>query len=126
MNKMNQNPKQIILKVLEIIGYEDDKEKFANEFLSLCLQQALVALTQTLPQDKQDQLTQRSSLTPPDKMEELLLEYFSAEKLQEDIKEASRTTFEDYLKEIIPTLNENQKNKLEQYLSSQVPATVNP
>ena len=116
---MNTNPKQIILQVLEIIGYEDDKEKFANDFLSLCLQEALLNLTQELPQDKQDQLAQRMSLITPDKTEALLLEYFPKEKVEEAVKEASRSTFEEYLQTITSTLNDDQGNKLEQYLSSQ-------
>lgn len=121
---MNHDPKQIILQVLEIIGYEDDKEKFANKFLSLCLQKALVNLTQELPQDKQDQLTQRMSLTAPDQMQNLLSQYFPKEKFETAVKEASRSTFEEYLKTIIPTLNEEQRSKLEIYLSSQISATV--
>lgn len=120
------NPKQIILQVLEIIGYEDDKEKYANDFLSLCLQKALVSLSQELSQEKQDELTQRLSLTKPEDMEKLLLEFFSQEKYEEVVKTASQSLFEEYLQTIIPTLNEEQKNKLEQYLSSQVPAAVNP
>jgi len=121
---MNSNPKQIILQVLEIIGYEGDKSKYANDFLSLCLQKAFMSLVQELPQDKQDQLTQRMSLTTPDKMEALLLEYFPKEKFENAVKEASRSTFEEYLQTIIPTLNEEQSNKLEQYFSSQAPAAV--
>ncbi len=121
---MNQDPKQIILQVLGIIGYEGDKDKYANDFLSLCLQKALVDLMRELPQDKQDQLTQRMSLITPDKMETLLLEYFPKEKFETAVKEASRSTFEEYLKTIIPTLNEDQHSKLETYLSSQAPATV--
>ncbi len=120
----NKDPKQIILQVLEIIGYEDDKEKYANEFLTLCLQKALVSLTGELPQDKQDQLTQRISLTALDQLEKPLLEYFPKEKFEEAVKEASRSTFEEYIQTIIPTLNEDQRNKLEQYLSSQASAAV--
>lgn len=121
---MNHDPKQIILQVLEIIGYEEDKDKYANDFLALCLQKAFVNLTQELPQDKQDQLRQRISLTQPEKTEALLLEYFQKDKFEAAVKEASASTFEDYLKTIIPTLNDDQKNKLEAYLSSQAPATA--
>lgn len=121
---MNTNPKQIILKVLEIIGYEDDKDKYANDFLALCLQKAFVNLVKELPQDKQDQLTQRISLTSGEKAQALLLEYFPKEKFEVAVKEASQSTFEEYLKTIIPTLNEEQRSKLESYLSSQAPAAV--
>ena len=121
---MNQNPKQIILDVLNAIGYEDDKQKYVNDFLSLCLQKALVSLARELPQEKQDQLTQRLSLVSADKMEPILLEYFPKEKFEEAVKDASSSTFQEYLETIIPILNDDQRNKIEAYLSSQTPATA--
>lgn len=115
---MNQDPKQAILQVLDAIGYENDKEKFVDEFLVLCLQKALTNLMEKLPQDKQYQLIHKMSLTPPEKKQNILSEYFQKDKFDSAVKEASQSTFEDYLKTIIPTLKDDQKNKLEQILSS--------
>ncbi len=115
---MNQNPKQIILQVLDRIGFEDDKEKFANDFLLLCFQQALGNLAKELPSDKQTELTQRMSLISENQVEQLLLEYFPKEKLEEAVKQSSGTLFEEYLQTIIPTLNPDQQEKLGSFLST--------
>ncbi len=116
---MNKDPKQIILQVLEIIGYTDNKEKFANEFLGLILQKSINNLAEKLPQDKIDQLRQRISLTGPEKFENLLKDYFSGEELNESVKKVSENMFREYLEEVKPTLNDTQKENLQKFLSAQ-------
>jgi hypothetical protein len=116
---MKNDPKQIILEVLSIIGYENDKDKFASEFVTLCMQKAVSNLINGMPQDKQDQVLQRLSLTTPDSWGTLLSEYVPEENLAAAIKDTSSLIFQDYIKEIEPTLNDEQRNKLSQYLSSQ-------
>ena len=49
---MNKNPKDTLLETLTIIGYTDDRDKFAEEFLNLCQQQAFLNLIQKLPKEK--------------------------------------------------------------------------
>lgn len=112
------NPKEIILKVLEIINYQDDKEKFANEFLGLILQNSINNLAEKLPQDKLDQLRQRLSLSKPEKLETLLNDYFSSEELNDSVKKVSENMFKEYLEEVSPTLDEAQKENLQKYLNS--------
>lgn len=111
------NPKEIILQVLEIIGYTDDREKFANDFLGLILQNSINNLSENLPQDKIDQLRQRLSLSKPEKLETLLKDYFSGEELNDSVKKVSENMFKEYLEEVGPTLNESQKENLQKYLS---------
>ncbi len=106
---MNQNPQFILLQVLDIIGYIDNKEDFTNKFFQLCKQQAIVDLVKSLPSDKQTALESNSSL---------LKEYFSEEQMADALEKATRETFQSYLQEIIPTLNDKQKSELEIYLKS--------
>ena len=112
------DPKQLIVDVLESIGYEENKDKFASDFLSISLQEAMMNLMQGLPQDKQDQLTHRVSLVGPDKLEGLLLEYFSKEDFSNALSKASSSAIESYLETISGSLNDEQKTKLEQHLST--------
>ncbi|MBP9716836.1 MAG: hypothetical protein KBD51_02730 [Candidatus Levybacteria bacterium] len=112
------NPKEIILNVLEIIGYSDDREKFANEFLGLILQKSINNLAEKLPQNKLDQLRQRLSLSKPEKLETLLKDYFSGEELNESVKKVSENMFKEYLEEVGPTLSNSQKEDLQKYLTS--------
>ncbi len=112
------NPKEIILKVLEIIGYQDDKEKFANDFLGLILQKSINNLAEKLPQDKLDQFRQRVSLTSPEKFENLIKDYFSQDELNDSVKTVSENMFKEYLEEISPTLSDGQRENLQNYLKS--------
>lgn len=49
---MNQNPKDIIIKVLEIIGYADDKQEFADKFIRICEEEAMIQIIHELPQNE--------------------------------------------------------------------------
>lgn len=111
------NPKEIILQVLEIIGYQDDREKFSNDFLGLILQKSINDLAEKLSQDKIDQLRQRLSLTTPEKLETLLKEYFSKEELDSSVRKVSESMFKEYLEEVSPTLSDTQRENLQNYLS---------
>lgn len=106
---MIQNPRELFLQVLEIIGYSDDREEFTNKFFQLCEQQAIVNLVKSLPQDKQ---------TDPDPNNLLLKKYFTQEQVATNLQEATRETFNSYLQTVIPTLNNKQKTDLETYLKS--------
>lgn len=115
---MNNDPKKIITQVLEIIGYEDDKESYTNSFLELCYQKALLVLIDKLSEEKQQQLNQRLSLTSADEKRKLFEEYFSKEDIEEAMKNAAKVTFEEFIKSVEPTLNDDQRNKLTDYLNS--------
>lgn len=114
---LNMNPRRIILDVLEIIGYTDDRDKFANDFLGLILQNSINNLSEKLPQDKIDQLRQRLSLSKPEKLETLLNDYFSSEELNDSVKKVSESMFREYLEEVSPSLNDSQREDLQRYLS---------
>lgn len=90
---MDKDLKQVIVQMLTIIGYTDDKDAFATEFLGLIQQKAMVTFLQSLPKDKQEEYNKVAGDT---------------------LKDA----FAGYTKAIQPTLSEDQKQKLQQYLSS--------
>lgn len=116
---MIQNPRELFLQVLEIIGYSDDREEFTNKFFQLCEQQTIVNLLKSLPQDKQDTLQAESAKqTDPDPNNLLLKKYFTQEQVATNLQEATRETFNSYLQTVIPTLNNKQKTDLETYLKS--------
>lgn len=111
------NPKEIILQVLEIIGYRDDREKFSNDFLGLILQKSINDLAEKLSEDKIEQLRQRLSLTTPEKFESLLKDYFSKEELDASVRKVSENMFKEYIEEVSLTLNDTQRENLQNYLS---------
>lgn len=108
------NNHNILLKILEIIGYSDNKNEFVDEFLKNIQMQSVIDLIQSLPQDQQSQIKKQLSVNPndPNKAADVLKSYFNNEQIQEALKNASKTAMEEYIKAINPTLSSTQKNNL--------------
>ncbi len=108
------NNHNILLKILEIIGYSENKEAFVDEFLKNVQMQSVIDLIQSLPQDKQSEIKDQFSKIQNDqnKASDLLKSYFTEEQIQEALKNSSKTAMEEYIKAINPTLSSTQKNNL--------------
>jgi hypothetical protein len=108
------NPKSIILKILEIIGYKDDKEAFVNEFIKDIKLGALSGLIINLPEEKQKELKTKSEISQgnPQELERIINEYFTPEQIQEATKNSSQKMMSEYLQAINSTLSEEQKTNL--------------
>ncbi len=108
------DPKAILLKILDIIGYSDDKDKFATEFLQNVSLQALLDLFNTLPQDKKDQLQQKIANIGQDaaKMQEELKAFFTEGQLEQAVENASKNAVTEYMKAINPTLSDTQRTSI--------------
>ncbi|MBI2613617.1 MAG: hypothetical protein HYW62_02500 [Candidatus Levybacteria bacterium] len=108
------NNHNILLKILEIIGYSDDKDAFVDEFLKNVQMQSVIDLIQSLPQDKQSEIKEKLAQIQNDqnKASDLLKAYFTEEQIQEALKNSSKKAMEEYIKAINPTLSSAQKNNL--------------
>jgi hypothetical protein len=116
---MNQNPKQLIIQILNIIGYEKDKEKFAEEYWNICIENVIFKLISNFDDNKKIELQNKISLLKQnDNIEKLLLEYFSEDEYKEAVKTESQTMFVEYINTLLPTLNEEQVKKLQEFLAS--------
>lgn len=109
--------KVILLKILEIIGYSEDKDKFATEFLQNVSLQALLDLFNTLPVDQKDQIHQQitSAGNNPQAIQEALKTYFTDSQLQEAIKNSAKNAVTEYIKTIETTLSDSQTQNLTNY-----------
>ena len=116
---MNKNPKDNLLETLTIIGYTDDRDKFAEEFLNLCQQQAFLNLIQKLPKDKREELEKELSQgNSSQKLQEIIRKYFSIKKYTEALEEVTEKAFMGYIEKVLPILSASQKNNLQKFLSS--------
>ena len=117
------NARSILLRILDIIGYTEDKDKFATEFLQNVSLQALLDLFNTLPQDKKDQLQQKIAQVGQDaaKMREELKVYFTEPQLEQAIENSAKNAVTEYIKTIEPTLSDPQKTALTTYFSEIAP-----
>ncbi len=116
---MQQSPKDIIVAVLTIIGYEDDKDAYADEFIKNCEKQAIADAIKALPERKQEELKQRLFWTHvQEKAKAIIVAYVTPEQYREAIQKAAQTAFQRLIEEIIPTLSNEQADKLQSYLQS--------
>lgn len=111
------DPRKIIVEVLSIIGYEDDKEAYAAEFIDLTEKQALLVCLQELPPDKQEAFKkQMSQATEEEHVKEVIKQYVSAEEYTEALKSASQDAFTKFIETLIPELDDEQRDQLQKYL----------
>ena len=103
-----------MLRILDIIGYSEDKEKFTTEFLQNISLQALLDLFNTLPLDKKDQIQQQiaSAGNNPQAARDLLKNYFTESQIEDGIQNASKNAVTEYMKAIDPTLSETQRTSI--------------
>ena len=108
------DPKTILLRILDIIGYSEDKDKFATEFLQNVSLQALLDLFNTLPQDKKDQLQQKIVSVGNDtaKIQVELKVYFTPSQMEQAIEGSAKNAVTEYVKAIDPTLSETQRTNI--------------
>ena len=103
MNKI----KPIIIKVLDIVGYEGDEEKFVVKFLENVQLQAVADLASTLSQETQDKIKHGANIG----------EYFSKEQFAQALKDATKKAFVEYLQGLKNLLSPSQKTDLTKLLS---------
>ncbi len=103
-----QTPQEIIVNILDIIGYGDEKIAFADEFLTLCQQRAVTDLYNSLPQDK------RAGKDPG----QVIKKIFTPAQSLEAIQKTTEKMLNEYLETIYPKLSEEQTKNLRAYLNS--------
>lgn len=115
------NTKAAIDKLLDIVGYNGDKEKTAAEFLKNCQLIALAGLMKTLDEAKKEALKQEiKAPIAPEKVTQIITKYFGPEQFEPAILLATANYFKAYFQTILPSLNESQKENLKTYLEDLV------
>lgn len=110
---------KVIIKLLELIDYSGDKEKFANSFIEICQQEAIADLYSSLPKDKQIKLQQEiSEQEDLTKVQQVFKKYFSGADYGEALKKSTQANFEDYIQSVFPQISDEQQNKVMVFLDS--------
>lgn len=113
-NKLN--PIEIVTRVLDIIGYDGDKEKYANKLVSKCMMKTVDSLAAKLPEDKQKEIVDiLDSESDNLKGWLFLLSQFDKEELSAKFKSVCQEVFFDLAKALEPTLTDTMKAELTTY-----------
>jgi len=113
---MNYDLKQILMHILTIIDYQEDKDAYAAQFIHLCEQQALFEVLKTLPEPKQHGLAQKMRrVTTQQRVNEMLFEFITPEVYSQVLSSVSQKVFSDLLQVLLQDMSADQKMKLQSY-----------
>lgn len=115
---MFDKPKAIILQVLEIIEFRENKERFADQFINLCLGETYARLLKLQSEDVLSQIRDVFQQSDMQKNVSLFMKYFQPEQFNQTLQQITKEFFEDYIKTVTPTLTPARQNQLLSYLST--------
>lgn len=109
--------KTILLEILNITGFSEDKDKFVAEFFQNVSLQALQDLFNSLSQEQKDSIQQKIANAGNNSqlIQDTLKTYFTDLQFQTAIKNSSKNALEEYIKTIEITLSDSQKENLTNY-----------
>lgn len=110
--------KDILLQILTDIGYEDDKQKYADSFLQIVHIKTFERIFHTLPEEKQNQFKNENK-DDVEKIKHFLEDNFSRETYDDTLVTVFSEMLDTYLKDIAPHLSEQAIQKLQNSFSSQ-------
>lgn len=116
---MQQNIEEILKNILEIIGYQGRKETFSDKFIHQCYSRALQEMEATLPlEQKEHYFKLLNETTKPAELKSIFYQLAATPEFEGALKNATAGIFEDYIESIVPTLGQDQRERLQAYLSS--------
>jgi len=117
---MNEDFKNILIKILETINYSEDKDEFVAEFLKNIQLESLLDLINTLPSNKQEDIKNQLSKSSDNqkKVAEILEIYFLQDQIQQSLENVSKNAVIKYIQTISQTLSDSQRANLIEVLES--------
>lgn len=110
---MDNSSRDLLRKVLDIIGYSDDKEVFIDKFQENIGLGSIVNLIASLPPDKQKEVSDKLSVSKNDEEKASVLKTsFTEEQLQGSLEKSVQEAIVGYIEAVKPTLNSKQKDEL--------------
>jgi hypothetical protein len=106
--------KKILLALLDIIDFSQDREVYTEQFFQNCQKQAFLDIFNKMPFDKRQHIT---GLLGKEENEErkrdLLLQYISEKEYIDSLKSVSQAAFTKLIETLTPTLSTEQLTKLQ-------------
>jgi len=113
------DPKAILLRVLTIIDYKDDKNAFAENYIKAIAELTIAQMIGTLAPERKKQLDiELTDVKDSDIFQEITRKYFPREAFEKQLGQVSQETFTNYIETIYPTLSPEKQEELTTYLST--------
>jgi hypothetical protein len=103
--------KKTLEKILDAIGYTDDKESFINKFISILQLKAVDILIKQLDAEKQNEILKAVNNKAGElkTLDQILLNYFPKIEIEEAIKMSTYEVTLKYIDSIKDTLSKSQR-----------------
>ncbi|MFA6005909.1 MAG: hypothetical protein WC775_05505 [Patescibacteria group bacterium] len=124
---MNETPdaKQILLQILEIIGYGENREAFAADFMNLCAQEAMADMIDKLTDEQIEAIQQK--LAGSQSVEDTraaLAEFYTGDDYMKALAASCNKSLTEFITTVLPTLSPEQGKKLSEYVVKFAPAAT--
>lgn len=116
---MNYDPKDMMIKILDIIGYQKDKVSYARQFMDLCFRKAILSAVEDLPQSQRDKMNEDlRGINDVYPAIERIQKAVGKENYFTHLVKDSQDLFLAFIGAISPSLSTDKKNRLGVYLST--------
>ena len=110
--------KELLLRILGIIDYQGDAEKFVQEFSNNVYADALLNIVDTLEDNKREEIFDAIEMhyTQPHDLHGLLTKYFSKAELDKELQKASMSHIDGLLLDLHDQMNDQQRTQISELL----------
>lgn len=115
----NTSSQNIIFDILDLTHYPKNKEEFFDLFIQLSVKKTLEDLIETLPEGKKSEVKEKFDNAQTSKdISDIVEQNFTQENYARTMQQATVAVLNDYIASTLPSLTEQQKQDLDNYLSS--------
>ena len=100
----------ILLNILEIIRYTNDKEKFILEFENLNQEEAILNILERLPDEIQEKIRANDNIDE-------IKQYINQEEFIVELRKVSGEALGNFIEDIAPTLTLDQSERILKLIS---------
>ena len=115
---MNQDPQDVIMRILEIIEYPGNRLKFTKKFVALCHYKACWTLVERLSLEDQEEIKKKidKNITPI-ALKMHLVQWYAADEYKTALQEASKKLFVETFSKVVSGLSGDKKEELKRLIS---------
>lgn len=109
-----------MIKMLDLVGFQDDKEEYATKFVDICSANTFSGLINQLPPAEKELLLKNlNKIKSIEEKIKFTKNYFGQEKIDLKFNLIARELIADYLTNIKKNLDDKQISSVKKYLLSE-------
>ncbi len=111
---------KLVIQLLTISNFRDDKMAFIKEFESQNYFEAMLNLIDVLPITQRSKIKEKIRLEDIQKLKEYLIDLFSQEEFESELNRVRTSALKGLMNSLLPTLHAEQIRKIDNLLGNQL------